>query len=189
MASSWHIFGPLNCLAQPPGEPIAALTGEATSWPIPPEHQPAEGTTAVFLLRRIDELGRSEKSDRHVRVQRISGGLVVAPPPPIFPDRPGWRPRLSESGWQLDFLWPGSFDEMSVTELRLIQERVGDPPEVRDARQPPARQCDWRLSVPATDQSVRFRAEAINADGASSISPWSAWLASPGSVPTPLQLI
>ncbi|MEL7087557.1 MAG: hypothetical protein AAGL98_03810, partial [Planctomycetota bacterium] len=80
--AGWDVFGPLSRTSRlNPDAPAASLPIDETSQPLPPEQQPPEGQTGVYLVRRVDGSGRSDASLNTLRIARCDGRPVSAAPP------------------------------------------------------------------------------------------------------------
>ncbi|MEX1017511.1 MAG: TIGR03790 family protein [Phycisphaeraceae bacterium] len=185
-ARGWDVFGPVRQLEQvDPAAPAALLRADIATFNVQDEARlPDDGDEAVYLVRRVDEHGRSEAGLTLTRVVRDGDTLRQPAVPPAWPDRDGWRPRLDLGQVHPALWWERPARQARVQAVSLLAE-VDDEPEAvaftADVTHldPHAYRVITTLPLPA--QPARYRWRLVADDGSVTHTPYSAIVR-----PTPL---
>ncbi len=173
--AGWHVFGPIASPSQAcDEEPLAVLHEKQTQWTIDPGLVPDEGQAALFRIYRSDTSGRLVDGGAAVEVQRIGGALVWRPPLPVWPIVSGWTAPLVEDQWRFDFLWARPFSRSGITQVELIEQRIGETEQVIDqsACSPLAHSVSFSRTA---GTQARYRLRIQHAQGGWRLTPWSQW--------------
>lgn len=186
-AAGWDVFGPVRQLEHlDVTTPAVALPLHATSHAMTalPEF-PEDGDGAVYLVRRLDDQGRSEGG--LAMTHEVRDGALFRRPAmaPILPERGGWRPLIDEGGMQLVVQWERPMRDARVRQVSLLVEADGEAEAVlftsdlNDAVKDgliTADACAMPLHVPLPPQRARYRWRYVSDDGAVQDTPRSAWV-------------
>ena len=189
-SGGWTIFGPLSRLEDlDPEAPGLALPAYEQSVSLPGGLRPAEGATAAYLLRRVDDQGRSEAGVTLVRTANISGVAAAPPQAPVWPDVDRWPVRITDGLARFLILWDRSLRLAQVGGVEL-QARLSDgsgqtvqTPKLN----PISDRLELTLSLPA--QSTQYRWRITSADSVILDTPWSAPIVAPATPQIELQIL
>ena len=157
-----------------PWEPTAALPAASTEHALPLSDRPAEGEEAVYLVRVLDEAGRSELSARAVRRVNVGGVAVLPPQRVLWPHCAGW-PVVVESGLGVCSLWlePWCGDTSHAARLELY-EAIGTGEGEMVQTLPVARDERWHRVLRSVEPGRRYRWRVLAENGVERWTPWSA---------------
>lgn len=173
----WNVYGPFRSWAEADfSTPAAALREDERQWSIPPALRPAADQTGLYVIRRMDAMGRMEAGMRHVSAHHQGGSAVGPPHGPLWPSAPDWWARREGAGFAIAAAWARRFRDAGVDRVQLVEQVQGQPSQVvgDQPASPGERTMQW-TRTPA-GQPVRYLIVAISGSGASISSPWSAWM-------------
>lgn len=172
--AGWDLFGPLDRLeAVDPLQPGLALREDELNASLDGALQPAEGHEAVYLIRRVDTLGRSEAGSQVVRIMNVQGEAVRPPMSPVWPGVEGWPVLIEDGEAQPIVCWERPLGEARVQEVQLRRRVNGQSEKVIQTVWPGHRQRCVQGRVPLTEQPAQFSWFLISSEGASAQTGWS----------------
>ncbi len=155
---------------------------------LPEALRPPEGSHSVYLIRRLDHHGRSEGGTRVVEVVGVSGGFVVPPVLPVWPDAEGWRVLIEDNSVRLIILWDQSIRNSQIEVVELEGEIDGGAAQVIEVFTP--RPTDrWVQAIESFPvQSGRYRWRLRGSSGVEVYTPWSELIQPLQAVPVAVQI-
>ncbi|MEM1027545.1 MAG: TIGR03790 family protein [Planctomycetota bacterium] len=166
----WDVFGPLGQSENlDPGTPLATLPGDTTTLKLNPDQTPAEQEAAVYLIRRVDEQGRSEASVLPVATGKTSGGAVSPPPTPAWPDHDYWAMKIHNRQAIAQLWLPQRPTTLPIDRIELLDDRGSNPIEVEFDRH--SIQVQTTLALPLN--LTRYRWRITSPGGLIRQTPWS----------------
>ncbi|MBI1335829.1 MAG: hypothetical protein GC164_02575 [Phycisphaera sp.] len=125
--SGWDVFGPMATLEElDPDTPMLAMRSDELALPLSTGNQPAEGEQAIYVVRRLDDAGRSEAGVTHVRVANSYSVVAAVPCDPVWPTHPLWRVDREDGALKLTVTWERSLESSRVAIVELLA-RSGEP--------------------------------------------------------------
>ncbi len=188
--AGWDIFGPFARLEEAdPSMPSLALREDELSASMTGQLLPIVSDEAVYLIRHVDQSGRSEAGTRVVRVQNVTGQAMLPPLAPVWPDVAGWRVPIEDGLTRPSVAWERAVDTNRVQTVDLEGEIDGGPAQVLQSITP--MQDDRSIELPQglPGQSVRYRWVIHSTEGASMRTPWSEMITPAVLSPVSLQFI
>jgi uncharacterized protein (TIGR03790 family) len=179
----FDVFGPLQSVKElDPSAPLLVLPDDAVGADLSGAI-PVDGSAATYLVRRTDELGRSEGSTTSIRVTNADGEARLSVSMPVWPDTPDWLVVLEAGQVRLAIFWGGPLNSMRVSEVALLSQPEGGS-EVISA-EPTFDNRNDHIMVTAVIPSVktRYRWRITSSDGVVQHTDWSAWV-DPVAMPT-----
>ncbi|MEM7627285.1 MAG: hypothetical protein AAF333_16940 [Planctomycetota bacterium] len=180
----WDVFGPLaGALGLDPNLPAAALPADEMSLKLVESQIPDEDHEALYLVRRVDELGRTEVSFRPLRVGRRNGSPAATPPPIAWPDHDFWgfEPSAGHATATLILGTPANPSRLAAVEL--INDQNNETVKVPAL----SRHLSAEISLPEIPTRYRWRLTSI--DGLTRSTPWSAPLTGRDTSDAPLTVL
>lgn len=180
--AGWDVFGPLTRSEDlNPATPIAALPADTYQLKLKPIHTPREDTPGHYLVRHVDEHGRSESSFQPLSLGKVASQAAPAPPAPAWPTREHWPIAYRDQIPTALLRLPCAPQQLDLTRVELFNDQ-GDPPTAV----PIDRHDPWisqRLPLAAVFTRYRWRLTAPG--GVTGLTPWSAPIrhASPPLIP------
>lgn len=169
--AGWDVFGPLlRAEDLDPENPAAALPIETTRLALPVELRPHEGDSARYLVRRRDTHGRADASFSPLTLATHGAGPAAPPPDPAWPRYEHWALPSRAGHAVAHLILPANDPTRSLRIVELIDDRGGEPLAVSFSKHDPFIQQPVALS----DTSTRYRWRLTSADGAATLTPWSA---------------
>jgi len=169
--AGWDVFGPLGRSEDlDPDQPLAVLPADADRFVLEPTQPPAEDASARYLVRRVDDQGRSEASFQPIRLGRQNTQPRAVPPAPAWPTRDHWPVQTQDSAAVAHLLLPAPASPLNLERLELLRDQDEPPVNV-----PFDRHARWVHSpIPATGHSIRVRWRLTAPGGLTHLTPWSA---------------
>jgi hypothetical protein len=172
-SSGWDLFGPADRLESHQTDPSLMLPPTASDATLDAALQPAEGTSATYLLRHVDTSGRTESAGRNLRVAVVNGQPALPVMPPVWPDADQWPVRV-EQGLAIPLIrWDRPMTAARVATVKLAAQIDGGQTQTLETLTPQPLQCDARFERAMPAQSIRFRFEIASLDGAVYYTSWS----------------
>ncbi|MGB0766425.1 MAG: hypothetical protein ACPGYV_01805 [Phycisphaeraceae bacterium] len=170
--AGYDVFGPVDRLDQVESDtPLAILHAGRRSLTIEPDVV-SDGASFRFLVRRIDEHGRSDLGSSAVFAAATSG-IVERPTLPAWPDAIDWRIDEGVSELRATAVWATVLRGLGVRSVAL-QSQVGDEPIVAVATASPlSGQQRLSFAFERPTQPTRYRF-VVSQDAGQWVTPWSA---------------
>jgi len=186
----WDVYGPFESWhAARFDQPIAHRRPSQKTLTLDVEQQPAEGESALYIVRHVDAQGRTEAGFSHVLIQRNDQQPTEPPAVPAWPGAPGWSPRQLQDQWRLSALWARRFGASNITRIELIEQVQGEVEQVVRTRIAEPEQRDVFFEQAPAGSPVRYRIKTTSSDQAEAYSPWSKWLTLQQPAPVSIQTL
>lgn len=189
-AAGWDVYGPVARLEEMDVDsPTVATRGDERAAVLANVNQPADGEAALYLVRHVDELGRSQATAQVVRAAR-DGDVARRPAVmPMWPTDEAWPARVEAGEVVLPAWWGRPLGTCSAAKVELMGEVDGAAEAVMrevtlDRR---ATLVEVRQALPAAQ--ARFRWRVTSVDGVVQHTPWSRVVRAGAAAATALQLV
>lgn len=186
--AGYDVYGHASRLDQADlSTPIALLHAGERSFTPDTGDLPDSGTPSRYLVRRIDDAGRSDHASAAAFVA-VDGSSVVRPALPAWPTRDSWRVARRSGQLQLSASWPVSMRALGIEMVQLfLQEDEGDPVVVDQTTPDPGQKlvC-FSASLPSIQTRYLLR---VIQGGFSFDSPWSEYVPPAPDATDPLILV
>ncbi len=173
--AGWDLFGPADTMeVVDPEAPLARLHADATSFMPPPSAWPANGESAVFLLRRIGEFGQSEAGATSIRLTRTGDELNPSLRAPIWPPTgadESWPVMIRDGLAEAHLLWDGPLRRDRISEVALQVLTNEGLTTARKWTVGRERTLTWRGGPPLV--TARYRWRLVADDGREWLTSWS----------------
>lgn len=185
--AGWDVFGPLSRPNElVPDRPGYALAADEYSAQLAGDALPDENQTGLYLVRQIDEHGRTEASFSPLNVMQKSGSASLAPPPIVWPDHEHWGLNLREGVGQATLILGLPRNRVSLVAVELLNDQDNNATAIAiDAVNTNLITVDFDLPTVVT----RYRWKISFTDDLISYSPWSAVLAAASINEAPLTVL
>jgi len=185
--AGWDIFGPLERIEDlDPDKPSAALPEDQHQYTPASDELPADQTAALYLLRRRDELGRSEAGFTSILVGNRGGTSSTPPPSPAWPTASGWSLSINADTASAQLVLGQRAVHTAIHRIEFLDD-LGSPPIVAKFS---SHGRYVRVSLPLTNTPARYRWRVVAPGGLATLTPWSAPIHTPlptAAVLTPLE--
>jgi uncharacterized protein (TIGR03790 family) len=172
--AGWDLFGPMDRLSQLNEDtPTYALRDETTTLTLNAADRPAEGETALYVLRRRDAHGRSEAGLTLMRLGQYQAAPVDVPHRPTWPDVAGWSPRLERGQLHFDVTWDRPISQCMIDRVDLSGQVDGQSETTLASQPVPRRAESITLPQPYPNGTTRYRWRLISPSGLAIVTPWS----------------
>ncbi|MEM9914547.1 MAG: hypothetical protein AAF911_06280 [Planctomycetota bacterium] len=166
----WDVFGPLGQSEDlAPDTPLAALPSDTTTLKLDTDQTPAEQEAAIYMIRRVDEQGRSEASVLPVATGRTSTDAVSPPPTPTWPDHDYWAMTIHDEQAIAQLWLPQRSITLPIDRIELFDDQSSNPIEVEFDRHTIHVQAALALPPNLT----RYRWRITSPGGLTRQTPWS----------------
>lgn len=172
--AGWEVFSPVSQLEQlDPYAPARVLRDNETSLALPDEMKLAPQSQGYYLVRHIDEQGRSEAGLSVVHRGEDQGAAAVLPTPPVWPDFAGWRVSAEQGGLVFTLAWDRPISACHVQQVHLMGEvdYASEMVLVELAIDP--RKSVLQTQLPWPSVSGRYRWRITSPANQTWVSPWS----------------
>jgi hypothetical protein len=187
--AGWDVFGPVAQLEHmTPDAPMRRLSDDVRELALPPEHWPADGDAAHYVVRRNNAHGHREAGAVSVQLEAHDQTLLPALWRPLWPDGDHWPVAVSDGAVRLDLLWDGPLRAAGVRgiELQAVTD-AGQPDLV--AQWDAGRESAVGWSGPHPTEPTRYRWRLVAGDGRERLTAWSQCVAPPDGEQSTLQLM
>ncbi len=184
-----EVFGPLSSVKSlDPSTPAFVLPDGVTGVDLA-DAIPADGSSATYILRRSDSLGRLEASSTSIQVVNVGGESRIPAAMPVWPDITDWPARLEDEKVRLLVTWDGPLRSMRVDRVELLSEPEAGS-EVMAAQPTFDPQDDHVLvTAPVPMIKSRYRWRITSLDGVTQHTDWSVYVEPPTTPTIALQQI
>lgn len=175
--AGWDVFGPLDRLESlDPVSPMAALRASERSLILAGAQRPGAGRRGWYVVRRVDERGRSEASCTVADAVNAGDEAAAAPRMPAWPDALDWPVWIEAGQLVLRAVWERPVGQAMVARVELRGEEDGEAEATlaEVAMDPRSGVVEVRRALPAERGRYRWRVTSV--DGVAMTTPWSAWV-------------
>ncbi len=157
--AGWDIFGPVNQLEEiDPNKPSLALREDEFGVALQNALHPPANDRGLYLIRRIDPLGRSEVGTRVVQAVNIEGVAQQPPLMPVWPDTENWPLSMEDGMVSLCLMWGRPIQDCRIQTVELEAQVPGDNAiQVLQELAPKRTDINVKLLQPLPNQPTRYR--------------------------------
>jgi len=186
----WNLFGPIDRLEElQPDQPAMALRSDQLAIKLPDQLKCTENQVAYYLVRRVDQLGRSEASLQTVRTATINGQSHNVPLPPAWPDQPGWNIKVEDNNAVFTIIWPHQIRFADVDRIELLGITNGGNEFTVQTHNVESHSHFLIVQCTLPTELTRYRWRIISPSGVVIHSPWSASIIAASTMKYDLQLL
>lgn len=179
----YEVYGPLLDLEEMNPQSPQYVLGEGQAELDLSANLPPVGVVRHYVIRRTDELGRTEAASTSARVINLGGSSSLPISLPAWPDTADWPVSMENGQVRLVAYWPDRIGTMPLNSIELLSQAYGQAIVVAATPtwHPNDRYVAVMLPIPATKTRYRWR---FNSTGGSQQStPLSDWI-EPTPIPT-----
>ena len=193
--AGWDVLGPVSRLEElDPHQPAVALRDDERSAALDASLHPQSPDPVVYLVRHVDDLGRSEAGSTVIRVAKHDSVAATAPLSPIWPDADGWPVLIEDNLLVPQLLWDRPAHQAAVAQVELlIQDANGETSGGTSGGVvtvlPHQRAIRFELALPTPSQTpIQLQWRITSDDGVTIHTPRSQTIKPTPTATTPLQL-
>lgn len=186
--TGYDVFGPATRLDLVDFDsPLAMLHAGERELTLEPGDLPVNGESLRYMVRRIDDHGRSDHASAAI-FAAVESGQPIRPALPAWPSRVDW-PVLQRDG-QLIFSahWPASLRSRSIDSIQLVAQVDSDDPVILDELAPVTNQRRVVFSVDLPSEPTRYRFTIVQGSALFD-TPWSGEVAPPAAPTATLNIL
>lgn len=172
--AGWDVHGPLERVEDIEREtPRLAARDDEREIVVPVPLRPVEGQEASYVVRRVDDRGRSEAGVRSVTTITVNGLAAVQPKRQVWPAVEGWRVSIEDGRARPVIIWNRPLTYCNVAGVELEGQVDGGGTQVMQVISSEGAETVVRGAVDLPEGSIRLRWKFNSVDGTVSRSPWS----------------
>jgi uncharacterized protein (TIGR03790 family) len=175
--TGWDVFGPFERLEDLDAtQPSDMLRSAQTSLALPTSLQPSEGLAGRYIVRNVDEAGRSEASVVGVGVVNLNGVAAREALRPVWPQETDWPVWVEQGQAVVRLLWDRPMSSCRLAQVELRAQPVGGAESTVFQAKIDVRARSIETAQPLGSTALRYRWRITSADGVIWHTPWSTTL-------------